>query len=116
MPTSKLDLMELFEATIMAAQTDGAKRQRPRQNQATRSTYFDTPAAEVGASSTTLVELLGDQPDLLLALAASYESASGKVTGLIIREIATFLSDPSVNLDITEYRTRRFLDYVYPVV
>jgi hypothetical protein len=116
MPTSKLELMELLVTTIMGLTGDDAKKQHPTQDRTAHSTYFDAPAAQVDTSNITLADLLGDQPNLLLALAASHEGADSVVSARVIRQIASFLCDPAVSIDVTEHRTRRFLDYVYPVV
>ncbi len=116
MPTSKLELMELLVDTIMGVPINSGNEQRTTQDRSALASYFYAPGAQVDASSITLAELLDDQPNLLSALAAFHEGVDNIATAQIIRQIASFLYDPTVSLDDAEHRTRRFLDYVYPVV
>jgi hypothetical protein len=116
MMTSQLDLLDLYTDTILKASDTSCFGEDDEDFRKVGKTYFSPPGQELLLPSSTLTDLLGDSPTLMSALAELYVSEEGSVFGKAVLDIESFLADPAVDLNMKEYRARRLLDYVYPVV
>ncbi|WP_019621914.1 hypothetical protein [Amphritea japonica] len=116
MTTSKLELMELYADVILKASDAGVLNKGEQVFRSSDPSYFSPPSQDLVSPSVALSDLLEGGPSFMLALAATYEIEGEHALAKAVRDVESFLAAPDVNLDMKEYRARRILDYVYPVV
>jgi hypothetical protein len=116
MATSKLDLLYLYTDTVLKVSSVKRVCGGDEDFRSPDESYFSPPGQELVLPSSTLLDLLNGSPTLMSSLAKLYAAEEDKVSEKAILEIESFIVDPAVDLDMKEHRTRRLLDYVYPVV
>lgn len=110
MPSKNVELLEFFHQTFTATgggRTDAAK---------SGSSVFEAPSPELQIESETLAGLLANESTLLAALASAGDSADTSDVSNAVALTLEYLEKNADHFALAETRTRRLLDFVYPVI
>jgi hypothetical protein len=112
-PISKVTMMELLiDASVAASDNEAPARNDPAEP---RDSYFGDPSSELANDFVSLEEMLGDAPDLVIALAAQLEGEGDDQLAVFVRQIEAFLVEHGRDLKRTRDKYSRQSDFVYPI-